>query len=122
MAYGGSQARGLSGAIAASLCHSHSNMGSKPPLRPTPQLTECQILNPLSKARYRTLNLMIPSQIGFCCATMGTLKLFFFAIILIPNFREKFTCPTVEQWLNNAGSVAHDDIVKVYYSCVFKDL
>ena len=38
MAYGGSQARGLIGAIAAGLHHSHSNAGSQPPLRPTPQL------------------------------------------------------------------------------------
>ena len=37
--YGGSQARGLIRAIAASLCHSYSNTGSELPLRPTPQLT-----------------------------------------------------------------------------------
>ena len=37
-AYGGSQARGLIRAVAASLCQSHSNSGSKPHLRPTPQL------------------------------------------------------------------------------------
>ena len=30
VAYGGSQARGPIGAAAASLCHSHSNVGSKP--------------------------------------------------------------------------------------------
>jgi len=38
MAYGGSQARGPVGATAAGLRHSHSNTGSKPRLRPTPQL------------------------------------------------------------------------------------
>ena len=38
MAYGGSQARGQFGATAASLHHSHSNVGSEPCLRPTPQL------------------------------------------------------------------------------------
>jgi len=37
MAYGGSQARGLIGATAVSLCQSHSNAGSEPYLRPTPQ-------------------------------------------------------------------------------------
>ena len=37
--YGGSQARGLIRAVAASLHHSHSNAGSEPHLRPTPQLT-----------------------------------------------------------------------------------
>ena len=39
MAYGGPQARGLIGAVAAGLGQSHSNTGSKPSLQPTPQLT-----------------------------------------------------------------------------------
>ena len=30
-----------------------------------------QILNPLSEARDRTPNLMVPSRIRFCCATVG---------------------------------------------------
>ena len=38
-AYGGSQARGPTGAVAAGLHHSHSNAGSELRLRPTPQLT-----------------------------------------------------------------------------------
>ena len=40
-AYGGSQVRGLTGAVATGLHHSHSNVGSKLQLRlqPTPQLT-----------------------------------------------------------------------------------
>ena len=38
-AYGGSRARGRIGAAAASLRQSHSNAGSEPRLRPTPQLT-----------------------------------------------------------------------------------
>ena len=37
MAYGGSQARGVFGALATGLPHSHSNAGSEPCLRPTPQ-------------------------------------------------------------------------------------
>ena len=37
--YGGSQARGLSRAAATGLHQSHSNSGSEPRLRPTPQLT-----------------------------------------------------------------------------------
>ena len=37
-AYGSSQARGHIGAVAAGLHHSHSNAGSEPRLRPTPQL------------------------------------------------------------------------------------
>ena len=38
-AYGGSHARGLIRAVAASLHHSHSNVGSKLHLRPIPKLT-----------------------------------------------------------------------------------
>ena len=38
-AYGGSQARGRIGAVATGLHQSHSNSGSEPRLRPTPQLT-----------------------------------------------------------------------------------
>ena len=38
-AYQGSQARGPIGAVATGLHHSHSNTGSEPHLRPTPQLT-----------------------------------------------------------------------------------
>ena len=30
-----------------------------------------QILNPLGEARDQTLNLMVPRQICFCCATAG---------------------------------------------------
>ena len=37
-ACGGSQARGLIGAVAAGLCQSHSNASSEPSLRPTPRL------------------------------------------------------------------------------------
>ena len=39
MENGGSQARGLIGAVAASLRHSHNSMTSEPCLRLTPQLT-----------------------------------------------------------------------------------
>ena len=33
---------------------------------------QCQIFNPLSKARDQTRNLMVASQICFCCTTTGT--------------------------------------------------
>ena len=39
-AYGGSQARGLIGAVATGLHLSHSNARSEPRLQPTPQVTE----------------------------------------------------------------------------------
>ena len=38
MANGDSQARGQIGTVAAGLHHSHNKAGSKPHLRPTPQL------------------------------------------------------------------------------------
>ena len=38
-AFGGSQPRGLIGAVATGLHQSHSNTGSEPHLRPTPQRT-----------------------------------------------------------------------------------
>ena len=38
MEYGGSQARGLIGAVAAGLRQGHSNTESEPRLRPTPEL------------------------------------------------------------------------------------
>ena len=62
-AYGGSQARGWIGAVAVSLHQSHSNVGSKSRLQPTPQLTAMPTLNPLGEAGNRTRNLMVPSQI-----------------------------------------------------------
>ena len=37
-AYGGSQARGRTGAVATGLRHSHSHTGSEPHLQTTPQL------------------------------------------------------------------------------------
>ena len=52
VAYGGSQI----GATAAGLHHSHSNTRSEP-------LTATLILNPLSEARDRTCNLIVPSWI-----------------------------------------------------------
>ena len=70
-AYGNSQARGQIRAVAAGLCHGHSNSGSKPHLWPTPLLLGSHVLNPLSKARDQTWILMDTSQICFHCAPTG---------------------------------------------------
>ena len=59
-------------ATAASPHQNHSNARSELYLRPTPQLRQCWILNPLSETRNRTRDLMIPSQICFHCAGTGT--------------------------------------------------
>ena len=81
-AYGGSQARGRIRAVAASLLQNYSNVRSEPHLWPTPQPQQHQILNPLSKARDRTHNLMVPSRIRFCHAMMGTLYLYIYYFYL----------------------------------------
>ena len=60
VAYGGSQARGPIGAVATGLHQRHSNAGSEP----CHSSQQRQILNPLSEARDRTRNLMVPSRIG----------------------------------------------------------
>ena len=54
MAYGSSQAKGPVGAIAASLHHSHSNVGSELFCDLHLSSRHRQILNPLSEARGRT--------------------------------------------------------------------
>ena len=76
MADGGPQTRGLIGAMAASLHHSHNNTRFMLCLQPTPQLIQHWILNPLSEARDQTFNLMVPSWIRFHCAMMGTPETF----------------------------------------------
>ena len=72
-AHGYSWARGIIGVVAASLHQNHSNARSEPHLQPTPQLMATLVLSPLSEARGGTHNLMVPSQICFCCAMTGTL-------------------------------------------------
>ena len=51
VAYGGSQARGLIGAVAAGLCQSHSNARSKPRLQPTPQFTATSDPSPTERGQ-----------------------------------------------------------------------
>ena len=61
VAYGRSQARGLSGAVATSLHHSHATRDLSRICDLHPSSQQRRILNPLSKARDRTRNLMVPS-------------------------------------------------------------
>ena len=51
MAYGGSQARGLIGAVAINLHHSHSNVGSEPCLHPILQLTAMLDPSPIEQGQ-----------------------------------------------------------------------
>ena len=77
VAYGSSQARSQIGATAAGLCHSHSNARSEPHLPLHHSSWQCQILNPLSQARDRTLILMDASGVCSHRATTGTLEWIF---------------------------------------------
>ena len=74
-AYGDSQARGLIRAtyITATATRNQSRVCDL-----HHSSLQCQILNPLSETRNRTLNLMVPSQICFHCAATGTPVFFFF--------------------------------------------
>ena len=72
-AYRGSQARDRIGATAADLHHSHSCFCDL-----HHSSWQRQSLNPLSKTRDQTRNLMVPSRIRFCCAMTGTPLLLFF--------------------------------------------
>ena len=88
MAFGGSQERDGIRAIAASLHHSHSNsnMGSGPPLYHSSW--QRWIYNPLSEARDQTHNLMITSQIRFCCTMMETPYSGTYLTSINSNFRD----------------------------------
>ena len=86
-AYGVSQARGLIGAVATGytratvmwdlshICDLHHSS------------QQCQILNPLSKARDPTHILMDTSKIHFCCTTMGTPRISNFKDNTVKNFK-----------------------------------
>ena len=86
-----SRVRGWIRAGAAGLCHSNSNEGSKLHLEPTLQHTwQCQILNPLSKARDRTHIIMDTSQVRYRWTTMGAPMPFTWLVLLyqLENFYE----------------------------------
>ena len=66
VAYGGSQARGLIGAVASGLCQDHSSVGSSCVCDPQHSSRQCQIFNPLSEARDHTCLLMDTSLVCYC--------------------------------------------------------
>ena len=69
-AYGGCQARGQIRATAAGLRHSTWDLSRVCDLYHSSW--QCQMLNPLSKARDCTHILMDTSWVHYCCAMMGT--------------------------------------------------
>ena len=66
-----SQARGQTGAWAASLCHSHSNTRSSHVFKLHQSSWQGQIPNPLSKARDRTRILLDTTHVHFCWAFLN---------------------------------------------------
>ena len=78
-AYGGSQARGQ--IRAAGLHHSHNNTRSVSCVCDLHHSSRRRrILIPLSEARDRTRNLLVPSQIFFCCTTTGPPRFYLNAV------------------------------------------
>ena len=71
MAHGGSQARVLIRAVAAGLRQSHRNTKIRATSE-TYTTAQGNAVNPLSKARDRTCNLMVSCRIHFSCATTET--------------------------------------------------
>ena len=71
VAYGGSQAKGQIRAIAAGLATATAMQNVSRICDLHYRSWQRQILNPLSEARDWNRYLRIPSQIHFCCATMG---------------------------------------------------
>ena len=63
MAYGNSQDRGQMGAVAASLCHSHSNARSEPCLWPTPQLMGTNYIKLINVYFLPTLVAIVPNKL-----------------------------------------------------------
>ena len=90
IAYGGSQARGRIRTMAAGLCHSHRNAGSKIHLWPTLQLRATLDLWPLSKARGWIHILMDTSWIHFPCTMTGS-PYIFWNIVLSHNMSRSGT-------------------------------
>ena len=71
-AYGGSQARGLIGAVTAGLRQSHSNARFELCLQSISQLMATLDPQPTERGQGWNLRLMVPSCIHFHCATTGT--------------------------------------------------
>ena len=94
--YGVSQARGWIGAVAAGLRHSHSNTSPEPCLQPTPQLTQCWILNPLSEARVWVL--MHASEIRFHWVTKGTPEFYCKYLLLFLNNSYQMLYLFISSW------------------------
>ena len=87
---------------------------------------QCQIVNPLSEARDQSHNLMVPGQIHFHCATMGTPKAANLTVrlnVLSGTFQRAFK-ENLKKWAKNCGkeflcgSVGSGSSVVIAAACV----
>lgn len=62
---------------------------------------QCRILNPLSKAKDQTRNLMVTGRVRFCCATMRTHGIYIYNEILFSNKKE--ILPFETTWMELEG-------------------
>ena len=115
VAYGSSQTKGQIRATVAYLQHSHSNTHSEPPLQPI----QCQILNPLGRARDQTCILMNNSQVHFHWAAMGNPTLRFVLLAFLSfsflSFLFFFYICTPGRWkfLGQGSNLRHS----LHHSC-----
>ena len=122
-AHGGSQARGLIGATAAVYLTATAIWDLSHIFNLHHSSWQQQILNPLSEARDRTCNLIVPSRIRFHCTTTGTPSLYLSLFCLFVLFRatpaayevaaaslchnHSNSGPTPRLVAGNAGSLTH---------------
>ena len=102
-AYGGSQHRGLIGTVSANLARATAIPDSRRLWNLQHSSQQRQILNPVSKARDQTCNLMVPSQICFPWATMGTPVFVIFITANDLHSKALFQCgiPVMAQQVKN---------------------
>ena len=81
VAYGGSQARDLIGAILMAYTTATATPGPSNICDLHHNSQQHWLLDPLSKARNQTHNFMVPSQIHYRCAMMGTPILLCFVLV-----------------------------------------
>ena len=130
-AYGGSQARGRIGALAAGLCHSHS----KPDLSHVCDLHSSwqrQIIDPLTEARDQTHDLMVPSRSRLCCAMMATLRDHVLIIISKASAPDSFETMSIFEDLINPVNIfpsnthththTHKTILHAFWGMHFKGI
>ena len=104
--------QGSNQSYSASLHHRHSNAGSEPPLQTTSQLWQCQILNPLRRARESNphphgyqLGLFLLSHNGNSLTTDFLMIANEHKLIQKLNFKTICTSVThQEQWIQNKNS------------------